>query len=270
MSLNVDRVRPVIPGFAPAAPAARWMTPRVAWAVRPAARASEDAAGAAARLVGPVAHELRNFIAPMRLSVAALQRGATHDASTLAGLQMLRGQIDDLSRLVGDLVDAARVEAGKLEMHMAPCVLQDIAAQAVQMCEPTAREWGQALRLECAPQPVRLEGDALRLRQALANLVFNAVRYSPPGGTVRVEACTEAGCAVLRVHDDGRGMAPELAARVFDLHVQGEGEGAAGGLGIGLYLVRSIARMHGGRARVESPGPGFGTTFSIELPLPVA
>jgi signal transduction histidine kinase len=241
--------------------------PRSAWTLRPPAEPVDASPRSAARLVGPVAHELRNFLTPMRLSFEILQRAVGRDSDAAAALAMLRSQTEDLSRLVGDLLDAGRADAGKLEVRLQDCVLQDVAKQSVRMCAAAADDWGQRLVLECTQEPLNVQGDPLRLRQALTNLILNAVRYSPPGGRVRVQVLSLHGMGLLRVHDDGAGMAPEFARHAFDPYAQDEEAGAPGALGIGLYLVRSIAQLHGGRARAVSGGAGRGTTFTIELPL---
>jgi CheY-like chemotaxis protein/anti-sigma regulatory factor (Ser/Thr protein kinase) len=116
--------------------------------------------------------------------------------------------------------------------------------------------------------PAWLQGDATRLEQIVVNLLGNAIKYTPEGGTIAVTVATQNGNAVLRVRDDGIGMSPELTARVFELFVQGDRalDRAAGGLGIGLTLVQRLAELHGGSAAASSPGPGQGSELVVRFP----
>ncbi|RYZ00294.1 MAG: ATP-binding protein [Comamonadaceae bacterium] len=118
-------------------------------------------------------------------------------------------------------------------------------------------------------QPVPLHGDLTRLAQVVSNLVNNAVKYTPRGGAIGVSARVEDGQAVLRVRDNGAGIAPAMLPRVFDLFVQAEGSTLAGqaGLGIGLWLVRQLVELHHGTIAAESAGLGQGSTFTVRLPL---
>jgi signal transduction histidine kinase len=224
------------------------------------------AAQSTARLMAPVVHEMRNFLTPMRLSLEVLRRRVAGDEAAERAAQILQSQTEGLSRMVGDLLDTSRIATGKLALRPQHCVLQAIARRAVEMCEPSALDQSQQLVLECAEAPVSINADPLRLCQALANLVFNAVHHAPEGGRIRIEARAEGPLAILRVVDEGAGMSAETAARVFDLYAQAN-QGEDGGLGIGLYLVKSIAELHGGRAYAESAGQGKGSTFTIALPL---
>src|SRR5256885_15969022 len=118
-------------------------------------------------------------------------------------------------------------------------------------------------------RPVWVIGDATRLEQVVTNLVSNALKFTPAGGTIRVWAGVEGGEALLRVSDSGVGMSPELLPRIFDLFVQGDQppERASGGLGIGLTLVRQLVELHDGRVEARSAGPGQGSVFTIRLPV---
>lgn len=219
--------------------------------------------------MAPVVHEMRNFLTPMRLSIDLLRDRVAGDERGEGAVALLRSQAEGLNRMVGDLLDAARIATGKLELRLQDCVLQDVARAAVDMCGPCALERSQQLVLDGADAPVHVVADPLRLCQALVNLICNAVRYTPDGGRIRVEARAKGGSAILRVTDEGVGMAPELVRRAFELYVQGA-EGADGGLGIGLYLVKSIAELHAGHVMAASDGPGRGCAFTITLPLPLS
>ena len=185
-------------------------------------------------------------------------------------MAIIRRQVQHLVRLVDDLLDVSRITRGKVELRREPLDLGEIVRHAVDTTRPLAEAKSQSLRLDLAPEPLPLLGDATRLEQVLSNLLRNAVKFTAPGGHVDVTAGRGApGEAVVRVRDDGIGMAADLLPRVFDLFAQGEQaldrEGA--GLGIGLTLVRSLVEMHGGRVEARSEGPGRGSELEVRLPL---
>jgi signal transduction histidine kinase len=147
----------------------------------------------------------------------------------------------------------------------------ELAAVVAWATEATAHllaARGHRLTVSLPPGPVTLDGDRLRLEQVLTNLLANAAKYTGPGGHVRLTAAVEAGQVVVRVRDNGRGIAPDLLPRVFDLFRQGLGSGerAAGGLGIGLALVKSLVELHGGSVAAFSDGPGTGSELVVRLP----
>jgi signal transduction histidine kinase len=221
---------------------------------------------AAAFGIGPVVHEMRNFLAPMGFALELMRRRAAGDQALLGALAILQRQADGLERLVSDLLDVTRLSTGKLQLSLRRCSLADIAQSAIDICNPAAEARSQRLLLEGSVQPIELEADPLRLCQAIVNLVFNAVRHSPDKGTILVSLATEHSHAVIRVQDDGPGIATALRIRAFELGAQAE-HGGSGGLGIGLYLVRCIAQLHGGTADAWSAGVGLGSTFTIRVPL---
>lgn len=139
----------------------------------------------------------------------------------------------------------------------------------METTRPLAEAKNQELSLEIAAEPLPLDGDVTRLEQVLSNLLRNAVKFTDEDGRIDVSAGRRDGYAVVRVWDDGIGMAPDLLPRVFDLFAQGEQalDRAGAGLGIGLTLVRSLVEMHGGSIEARSDGPGEGSELEVRLPL---
>jgi CheY-like chemotaxis protein/two-component sensor histidine kinase len=195
------------------------------------------------------------------------QDGATADARRRA-LDAADRQVRHLSRLVDDLVDVSRIRNGKVELRRAPVDLARVVEGAVVALEPLVREQRQELSVELPPEPLHVEGDAVRLTQVVENLLHNAAKYTDPGGHIRLAAGREGAEIVVRISDDGIGMSPELLPRVFDTFVQGKQpkDRARGGLGLGLALVKSLVERHGGEVAAASAGLGLGSTFEVRLP----
>jgi len=210
-------------------------------------------------------HELRNPLGTIASAVDALDRVAADPAARqLSGLIGRQARV--LGRLVDDLLDVARVASGKLVIERRPVDLRDVAARCLDALRQAGRTRAHEVSLDGAPAPVA--GDGLRLEQVVANLVDNALKYTPPGGRVTVSTGRDGGDAVLRVADTGPGLPPELLPRVFDLFTQGpQGlDRSRGGLGLGLALVKRLVELHGGSVSAASAGPGAGAEFVVRLP----
>jgi CheY-like chemotaxis protein len=160
----------------------------------------------------------------------------------------------------------ARVLTGKISLERAPVDLADCVGRALDALEAAGKTSRHTV--ERTLGPVWVDGDGVRIEQIVANLVGNAVKFTPAGGRIRVATAHVGGHAVIRVADEGAGIAPELMPRIFDLFAQGEQDAArgAGGLGVGLTLVRRLAELHGGDAIAETDGPGRGATLTVRLP----
>ena len=214
--------------------------------------------------IATLAHELRNPLAPLRSAVHLL-RVQDDAAPNVARLhQMMERQLDHLVRLVDDLLELSRIRQGTLDVRMTALQVGDFLGAATEAAEPLIRDRRHQLVVDCAPRPLWVCGDAVRLTQLVSNLLNNAARYTRPGGTIRVETRSEAGQAVIRVSDTGRGFEPQDAQRIFELFARGD---ASGGLGIGLALGRRLAQLHGGTLEGASDGPGQGAVFTVRLPL---
>jgi PAS domain S-box-containing protein len=217
-------------------------------------------------------HELRNPLAPIRTSLE-LMRIRSHDTAQIArSRDTIARQISLMTRLVDDLLDVSRITRGKIELKRESISLDSIIERALEVVRPLVDERCHTLIVDLPGQPVWLSGDEARLSQAIANLLHNAAKYTDPKGSISLKARTRADQLILTVCDNGIGIDPALCDKVFDLFVQGSNtmEHARGGLGLGLTLVRSLVRLHGGTVKARSDGLGKGSEFTITLPLPVA
>jgi CheY-like chemotaxis protein len=176
-------------------------------------------------------------------------------------------QMVSLRELVDDLLDVARVTSGRIMLNLKPIDLAQVARRTVMMMSASGRLGRH--RLQTDYREAWVSGDETRIEQIVTNLVDNAAKYTPEGGTIRVRVRPEGGQAILEVDDTGMGIAASLLPRIFDLFTQGERtiDRAQGGLGLGLALVRRLTELHGGSIRAASPGVGEGATFMVALPL---
>ena len=211
-------------------------------------------------MVGDVAHELRNPLTTMRSWLEAAQDGLTvADAQVLA---LLHDETVVLQRVIDDLADLAAADAGTLRLHLAPVDLRELLEQAVAAHAGA----GVELRVE-VPLTVVFQADFVRLRQLVGNLVSNAIRYTPPGGSVTVTGAAVASAVVITVQDTGIGIAPPDLPKVFDRFWRADSSRSrgTGGSGLGLAIARQLAFAHGGDISVTSV-LGEGTTFTVCLP----
>ncbi|MET0983528.1 MAG: ATP-binding protein [Telluria sp.] len=216
-----------------------------------------------------LAHELRNPLAPIMVA-AELLGHASVDVERVkrTGAVILR-QVKHLTSLVDDLLDVSRVTRGLVVIDKQRVDMRTILAQAVEQVTPLLQARRHQLEVRPQAQPLVVCGDAKRLIQVLANLLNNAVKYTPPGGRIEVEARIDGSCAQVHVSDNGIGMSEELIARAFELFAQAErgSDRTQGGLGIGLAVVKRLVELHGGAIRVQSDGPGQGSRFTVSIPL---
>jgi signal transduction histidine kinase len=214
-------------------------------------------------------HELRNPLAPIVVALQLLRmRGA---AAQVRELGIIERQVQHLVRLVDDLLDVSRITRGLVRLRKERIELAAVVSAAVEMASPLLEQREQHLTVDVATDcPVDADRD--RLAQVIANLLTNAAKYTAPRGQIHLRAASEGGAVVLRVQDNGRGIAPELLAVVFDMFVQGNRpiDRSEGGLGLGLTLVRTLVELHGGTVTAHSGGPGQGSEFVIRLPLAAA
>ena len=214
-----------------------------------------------------LSHELRNPLAPLTNALTLLK--ARGDKGTPAQLyEMMDRQLRQLVRLIDDLLDISRIDRGKLEMHCERVAADAIVRQAVEIARPNLESRRHELVLRYPGTPPFLEADPVRMAQVLSNVLNNAAKFTPPGGRIEVTLKSEGEDALIAVADDGIGVEPGDLERIFDMFVQLDSSRsqAAGGLGLGLTLARTIVERHGGRVHAESAGPGKGTRFVIRLP----
>jgi signal transduction histidine kinase/ActR/RegA family two-component response regulator len=215
-----------------------------------------------------LAHELRNPLAPIRFALETLKAG-TPAATALRTREVIERQVEQLVRLVDDLLDVSRITANKIHLRREPHDLGRLMATAVESIMPLATAAEHQLDVRMPSTTVRVDGDGARLVQIFANVLNNAVKFTPRGGRIWFTADEESSEAVVRIGDTGIGIAAEALPRVFDMFRQAAPilERSAGGLGIGLTLARRLIDMHGGRIAISSPGPGQGTEVEIRLPI---
>jgi PAS domain S-box-containing protein len=215
-----------------------------------------------------LAHELRNPLAPLRNAVQIMKlRGGLppYMASVTA---LMDRQTAQLTRLVDDLLDVARITTGKIALLKGRVDLREVVVSSLEAVRPQAVAKGLRLHHDVPEAPLDTVGDASRLMQALQNLLSNAVRYTPAGGEVRVRAARRLGAMVVEVTDTGIGLAPGAEDRIFNLFAQERvaRDPADSGLGIGLSLARRVVELHGGRLSAHSAGVGLGSTFTLLIP----
>jgi CheY-like chemotaxis protein len=179
---------------------------------------------------------------------------------------VIERQVRHLKRLVDDLLDAARVQAGKVTLNRKTIDLAEAVHQAVSVLRGTDGLAEHSIEVDA--DSVGIHVDPTRLEQIVVNLLSNAVKFTPAGRAIRVRVRAEGDTAVLVVEDDGIGISEEILPRIFDLFFQGERSAARteGGLGIGLTLVKTLTELHGGTVEARTGGPGRGSTFVIRLP----
>jgi signal transduction histidine kinase len=218
-----------------------------------------------------LAHELRNPLAPIRTAVDTLRLRTIDDPIQQQCRDVIGRQVEQLTRLVDDLLDISRITRGSIRLEKKPLEVAAIVRRAVEMQKPLMERRRQRLEIDLPERPLVVEGDMTRLSEALGNLLNNSAKYTDEGGRIdlRVEAPVGAKEVVLRVRDDGMGIPPEMLSRVFEMFTQVDHSlhRSQGGLGIGLALVRKLIEMHGGTVTGSSEGLGRGSEFALRLPL---
>jgi CheY-like chemotaxis protein/two-component sensor histidine kinase len=218
--------------------------------------------------LGMLAHELRNPVAAIMNAGEVLNRTLREEsAQKLVGV--VKRQTTALARMVDDLLDVSRVTLGKIQLTREPTLLNQIVTRAVESIREKAARQNLQISMDVDPVPLWLSADPTRLEQVLVNLLNNAVKFTPSGGHITVEATRENDQSIVRVRDTGRGIEPHLLPTIFDLFVQGEMslDRSQSGLGIGLALVKQLVTLHGGTVEARSEGHHRGSEFIVRLPL---
>ena len=215
-----------------------------------------------------LAHELRNPLAPIRFALESLKTDAPPATVRRAG-EVIDRQVRQLVRLVDDLLDVSRITANKIQLRREPQELGRLMTTAVESIMPLAIAADQQLDVQMPPKPIHVDGDGARLVQIFANVLNNAVKFTPRSGRIWFTAEQQSTEAVVRIRDTGIGIAPDVLPRVFDMFQQAAPilERTVGGLGIGLTLARRLVDMHAGRILISSAGPDQGTEVEIRLPI---
>ena len=220
--------------------------------------------------LGVLSHELRNPLAPVRNALWLLDRAEPGGEQASRSKQIIQRQVDHLSRIVDDLLDVTRITRGKIDLQKAHVDLAELVHRTVEDYKALFAARGVALVQHLGSLSLWLDADATRVSQAVGNLLQNAAKFTERGGRVEVAVTREPhGMALVRVRDDGLGIAPELLGRIFDPFTQGDDSlhRSRGGLGVGLSLVKGFVELHGGSVEARSGGPGRGAEFLIRLPV---
>ena len=234
-----------------------------AWAAAEAMNEAKD------RFLATLSHELRTPLTPVLAVISGLEMGDRLPEDLRQDMAMMRRNIELEARLIDDLLDLTRVSRGKLELQLQDVDLRQVLEHAIQTSCGEDTTTGRLRVVAEIEDGHRLWADAPRLTQVFWNLLNNAVKFTPEGGTVTVRCWTDApGWLAAEVSDTGIGIEPELLPRIFDAFEQGDGTTRRfGGLGLGLAISKAIAELHGGTLRAMSEGPGRGATFQVRLPL---
>ncbi|MBV1689456.1 hybrid sensor histidine kinase/response regulator [Novosphingobium sp. G106] len=214
-----------------------------------------------------LAHELRNPLAAVKAGIRLLER--REDAGQAAEIRdQMDRRIGYLTRLVDDLLDISRISEGKISLRKERVELRAIVQAAVEASQVDLDDANHAFSLDLPNEEVWLEVDPVRMAQVIANLLNNAAKYTPPGGNIALKVRADDGRVELCVQDDGVGIPLDMQTRIFKIfeQVSEHRSRAAGGLGIGLALVRQIVELHGGSIAVESAGERAGSAFTVKLP----
>ncbi len=216
-----------------------------------------------------LAHELRNPLAPVRNTLQLLRQACGAAPAVQQPLEMMVRQVNQMVRLLDDLLDVSRITRGKIQVRKERVDLAAVVKLAIETSQPQIDAAGHVLTLTMPSEPLILEADPTRLAQVLANLLNNAARYTDPGGRILVVVERAGGEVVVRVRDTGIGIPERMLKRVFEMFTQVDRslERSQGGLGIGLTLVQRLVQKHGGSVEARSPGPGQGSEFVVRLPL---
>ncbi len=216
-----------------------------------------------------LAHELRNPLAPIRNSIHVM-RLAGDDRATIDGsLAMIERQVQQMVRLVDDLLDLSRISRGQIKLRTERVDLATILTSAVETSRPLIEQSAHELAIALPDDPIPLVADPTRLVQVFSNLLNNSARYTEPGGHIWLSAQREDDCVTVRMRDSGVGIPPEMLPRIFEMFMQVDQslERAQGGLGIGLKVVKRLVEMHGGSIEAHSEGPNRGSEFVVRLPV---
>jgi signal transduction histidine kinase/CheY-like chemotaxis protein len=215
-----------------------------------------------------LAHELRNPLAPLRNTLEVIRLQDDSPAAIRQARELMDRQVEQMTRLVEDLLDVTRIAQAKLVLHKEHVELGAAVECAVQMSTPMRTARGHQLEVGSLPAPVWIEADQARVVQVMVNLLNNAARYTPDGGIIAISAAQDGKEAVIRVKDNGIGIPKEKLASIFDMYTQLDHRpiDSQGGLGIGLTLVRHLVELQGGTVVAESAGPDRGSEFIVRFP----
>ncbi len=238
-------------------------------ALRVAMEALKEADRRKDEFLAVLAHELRNPLAPLRNGLQVMRLAPGDSAAVAKSRDIMDRQLSHLVRLVDDLLDVSRISCNKVELRRSRVLLADAVSSAVEAARPALDAAGHELTIALPPEPVHVDADLTRLAQVLGNLLNNSIKYTGRGGHIWLTAARENDQVLIEVRDDGIGIPAFALPNLFEIFSQVDRsiERSAGGLGIGLALVKGLVEMHGGTVEARSPGPGKGSTFVLRLPI---
>lgn len=216
-----------------------------------------------------LAHELRNPLAPISNASELLTQTSTYGSTSHSLGELIQRQVTQLTRLIDDLLEVSRISQGRMELQLGPVLLDKVIRFAVESTSMVMLEKQLRLTYDCDELHLLVNGDYARLVQSVVNILINATKYTEEGGNVRISLHSENDQAVINVSDSGIGIEANMLEKIFDLFMQVDKsiDRSRGGLGIGLSVVNTIVKMHGGVVSAQSEGLGQGATFTIRLPL---
>jgi signal transduction histidine kinase len=211
---------------------------------------------------------LRNPLAPISNAIQILTLRGDDPALVAQTKEVMERQVHQMTRMVDELLEVSRIGRGKISLQTAPLDLAEVVATAVETSRPLVEARRHTLKVSLPERPARVEADGARLAQVLSNLLNNAAKYTEDGGRIDLIVEQAQADVVIRVRDNGIGMAPERLTSVFDMfeQVEGAADRSQGGLGIGLTLARRLVELHGGKIEAHSDGLGKGSEFVTRLP----
>ncbi len=231
-----------------------------------AARAEAEAANSAKdRFLAMLSHELRTPLSPVLHAVALIEEeGCPPQIAEM--IETIRRNVQLEARLIDDLLDLARIRNGKLQLHLENVEVHDLLRRAVQICEPEIKQRELTLRTDFNADNTRLQGDPARLQQIFWNLINNAIKFTPVGGTIQLTTAANQGTICVSIQDSGIGISQDRVEKIFDAFEQVHGSQSQG-LGLGLAICRALAEMHGGNIEASSDGENAGSLFIVQLPF---
>ena len=218
--------------------------------------------------IAMLAHELRNPLQPIRMAMEMARQSQATEEQLRLGRDIVERQVNHLVRLIDDLMDASRITSGKLRLVQQRIDLRQVADAAADSIRELAQRKGQRLDVDAGVERLEIDADAARLTQVVVNLLSNGVKFTPPGGTIALSMARHGDSVIMRVRDNGVGIAAEDLDRIFEMFVQGSRNpgDTHEGLGLGLALVRRIVELHGGTVTATSQGRNRGSEFLVKLP----
>jgi len=216
-----------------------------------------------------LAHELRNPLAPLSTALTLLNRVAPTPSEAKPYYELMGRQVEHMVRLVNDLMEVSRVTRAQIDLRIEDLALDEVVNGAVELSKPLMEAAKHRLEIHFPDTPVRIMGDRVRLTQIFSNLLNNAAKYTPGGGSIQVRVKPSGHHVSVQVQDTGVGIAKDMLESIFGMFVQvsGTARAAQGGLGIGLTLVKSLVELHGGTVTAASQGMGHGAQFTVTLPV---